>query len=247
MPLCFCVSGGCRARGGTDLSSGKPKGLNISARLHAKHTLEDKMLTVREAENRAQATVDSQLEEITSYLSATTLADRVSGPSNGSGSRLWSRVDGDGAIFPSRKSANFGSSDRPEHNSRYPQAPRSSSTYRSQRDEVVSCLTDLQSEVEEFVIDVSLRLDNLVPFSPKGPPSPFPLLDCLDALDCLQHRLSSITFKGPQSLSIEANISSLLTSAEAKLRLARSQWDNDVATTRMSQTPTYSVFYDTGI
>ena len=120
MPLCLCVSGGCHARGGTDLSFSKPKGLNISA--HAKHTLEDKILIVQEAENRAQATVDSQLEEITSYLSATTLADCVSGPSNGSGGRLWSRADGDEAIFPSHKLANFGSSDCPEHNSRYPQA-----------------------------------------------------------------------------------------------------------------------------
>ena len=81
MPLCFCISGGCRERGGISLS-GKHKGLSISARLLEKHALEDKILAVKEADQKAQAAVDSQLEEITTYLSASTLADRVSGSSS---------------------------------------------------------------------------------------------------------------------------------------------------------------------
>jgi hypothetical protein len=229
--------------------------LNISARLHDKHTLEDKILFVREAENSAQAAVDLQLEEITTYLSASTLADRVSGPSSSSGGRLWSRADGNEAVFPSHKSRNSSRSktrrNHPENNfgvlSPQSQAKRLPSTCRSRSDEIVCCLSDLQSEVEEFVLDVSLRLDNLVPLSARGSPSPFPLLDCLDVLDGLQYRLSSITFNGPQSHSLKANISGLLDSAALKLRLARCQWDNDVATTRLKQTPTYGVFYDTGM
>jgi hypothetical protein len=253
MPLCFCIPGGCRARGGIDPLSGKPNGLNIGACLLKKHTLEDKLRTVQEAENRAQAAVDSQLEEITAYLSATTLADRVSGPSSSSGGRLWSRVDGDEAIFPSHKPGNLSGSrtcrNRPEYNpgARSPQVPRSPSILRSRRDEIVSFLTDLQSEVEEFVIDVSSRLDNLAPPLLKEPPSPFLLHDCLDTLDCLKYRLSSITFNGPQSHSLKANISGHLDLAEAKLLGARCQWDNDVATNCMKQTPTYGVFYDTGM
>ena len=168
MPLCFCFSGGCRARGGTDPLSGEPKGLNIGARLHEKHNLEDKILTVQEAENRAQAAVDSQIEEITTYLSASTLADRVSGPSSISGGRLWSRADDE----DSHNSANLSRTcrSRPEDNSaRSARTPHPPPIHRSRRDEIVACLTDLRSEVEEFFIDVSLRLDNLVSFSPKGP------------------------------------------------------------------------------
>jgi hypothetical protein len=256
MPLCYCISGGCREQGGIDPLSGKPKGLSISARLHEKHALEDRILAVKEAENRAQAAVDSQLEEITTYLSTSTLADRVSGSSSILGGRLWSRADDDEAIFPIRDSRNSSKSrsppNRPEHTygTRSPQSqrsPRSPPTHRSRRDEILSCLADLESEVKEVVDNVSLRLDSLVPFSPIGPPSPFPLLDCLETLDSLQHRLETVTFEGPQSLAFKANISTHLASTEAKLHLAKRQWDNDVSTARMKQTPTYGVFYDTGM
>lgn len=253
MPLCYCISGGCRERGGIDRLSSKPKGLSISARLHEKHALEDEILAVKEAENRAQAAVDSQLDEITAYLSTSTLADRVSSTSSILGGRLWSRADDDETIFPIRDSANSSksrsSSNRPEHNSgtRFPQSQHSPPTYQSQRDEILSCLTDLQSEVKEFVDNVSLRLDGLVPFSPIGPPSPFPLLDCLDTVDSLQHRLATVTFKGPQSLALKASISTHLASTEASLHLAKCQWDSNVTTARMKQTPTYGVFYDTGM
>jgi hypothetical protein len=108
-------------------------------------------------------------------------------------------------------------------------------------------LSDLQSDVKEFNDDMSFRLDDLAPFSPKGLPSAFPLLDCLDTLDSLQHRLANITFNGPQSRALKANIFTHLASTEASLYLAKQQWDNDVATARMMQTPTYGVFYDTGM
>jgi len=181
MPLCSCVSGGCRERGGIDPLTGKSKGLSISARLREKHALEDKILAVKEAENKAQAAVDSQIEEITTYLSTSTLADRVSGPFSNLGGRLWSRTDGDADCFPSRVSVNLSKSrdspNRPEHNSgtRSPQSQRSPPDLRSRKDEIQSSLLDLQSDVKEFVDEVSLRLDGLVPFSPKGPPSAFPL------------------------------------------------------------------------
>jgi hypothetical protein len=253
MPLCYCISGSCCERGGIDSLSGKPKGLSISARLHEKHALEDKILAVKEANDRAEAAVNSQIEEITAHLSTSTLADRVSGPFSNFGGRLWSRADGDEAIFPSSDSANSSKSrsfpNRPEHKSgtQSQSSPLSPPTHRSRQDEILSCLSNLQSEVKEFVDDVSLRLDSLAPFSPIEPPSPFPLFDCLDTLDSLQHRLATVTFKGPQSLALKANIFTCLTSTEASLHLAKRQWDNDVATACLKRTPTYGVFYDTGM
>jgi hypothetical protein len=108
-------------------------------------------------------------------------------------------------------------------------------------------LTDLQSDVKGFLDDVSLRLDDLVHFSPKGLPSIFPLLDCLDTLDSLQHHLAAITFGCPKTRAIKASISTHLASTAASLHLAKWQWDIDVSTACITQTPIYGVFYDTGM
>lgn len=255
MPFCYCTSGGCREGGGIGAFSDKAKGRNISSSLRQKHTLEDKLAAFKETEEQAQAAVDAQLEEITLHLSSTTLADRVTGSTSNPGGRLWLRDDSDEAFLPTHDMPNSlkfqTCPDRRAHpsgaRSSVPRCtPSSPPTRRSRHDEVFSCLSDLESEVEEIVDDVSLCLASLVPCLPTGP-SPFPLIDRFYALDSLKDRLATITFGGPSCRALKDNISTRLASAEASLHFAKRQWDDGVSATRVKQTPTYGIFYDTGM
>ncbi len=123
--------------------------------------MEDKLAAFKETEEQAQAAVDAQLKEITLHLSSTTFADRVTGPTSNPGGRLWFRDDSDEALLPSHDMPNSlkfqTCPDRHAHTSgarsSVPQCtPISPPTRRSQHDEVFSCLSDLESEVEEMLM-----------------------------------------------------------------------------------------------
>ncbi len=54
-------------------------------------------------------------------------------------------------------------------------------------------------------------------------------------------------FGGLSCRALKDNMSTHLASAEASLHFAKHQWDDSVATTRVKQTPTYGIFYNTGM
>ena len=65
----------------------------VDARTLKAHSVADRQAALRAAEQHTEATIDTQIEEITAYLSASVLADEVSRPSQNPGSSLWSRRD----------------------------------------------------------------------------------------------------------------------------------------------------------
>jgi hypothetical protein len=91
MPICFCVSHGCSSAGGTDPISHKPRGKNVDTRTLKAHSVADRQVALHAAQQNTEATIDTQIKEITAYLSASVLADEVSGPSKSPGGSLWSR------------------------------------------------------------------------------------------------------------------------------------------------------------
>ena len=91
MPTCFCVTRGCYSSGGKNPISHKSLGRNVDGRMYKAHTLADKQAAFRVAEENAELALTTQIEEITTHLSASVLVDNVSGPSLVPGGPLWSR------------------------------------------------------------------------------------------------------------------------------------------------------------
>jgi hypothetical protein len=96
MPTCFCISHGCYASGGQDPISRRPSGRNVDGRTYKAHTVADRQAEFRAAEENTEAVLAVQIEEITAHLSASVLADNVSGPSLVPGGPLWSRNSSEG-------------------------------------------------------------------------------------------------------------------------------------------------------
>ena len=253
MPLCFCISGGCYKAGATDPISGKPKGRSINSRLFEKHVLEDKLAKVREAEERTQAAVDAELEEVIFRLSGSTLSDRVSGPIDNPGGRLWSNDNSDEAFLPNHNIPNsLKSKSHPKHHDTRTSEGRSLLQYspptrRSREGEVLSCLSALESEVEELADNITRGLTNLTPCSLSRSPSPFPLIHHFHSLGSLKDRLVDVTFEGRPCRALKERISTCLDSTEASLQHAKRQWDDDIAAARIKYSPTSGMPYDTGM
>ena len=91
MPTCFCVAHSCCSSSSKDSTSGKPLGRNIDGRTYKAHTVADRQAAFHAAEENTEAVLAAQIEEITAHLSASVLADNVSGPSLVPGGPLWSR------------------------------------------------------------------------------------------------------------------------------------------------------------
>jgi hypothetical protein len=60
-----------------DPISRKPKGKNVDARTFKAHSVADRQAALRAAEQNTEATIDTQIEEISAYLSACVFADEV--------------------------------------------------------------------------------------------------------------------------------------------------------------------------
>ena len=70
---------------------GKPRGKNVDAHTFKAHLVADRQAALCAAEQNTKAIIDTQIEEITTYLSAS-LSDKVSRPSEqSSGGSFWSR------------------------------------------------------------------------------------------------------------------------------------------------------------
>ena len=76
-----------------DPISHQPRGKNVDTRTYKAHSVADRQAALRAAEQNAEATIDTQIEEISTYLAACVLTDEVSGPSQSPGSSLWLRCD----------------------------------------------------------------------------------------------------------------------------------------------------------
>ena len=89
--LGFCVTHSCCSSGGNDPISHKPLGRNVDGRTYKAHTVTDRQAAFCAAEENTEAVLTAQIEEITAHLSASVLADSISGPSLVPGGPLWSR------------------------------------------------------------------------------------------------------------------------------------------------------------
>ena len=65
-----------------DSATGEPKGRSLSAKTYKTHQLSEKTKMYNEAQQEADDVVNRQIEEITEFIAATTLADGVSGTSD---------------------------------------------------------------------------------------------------------------------------------------------------------------------
>ena len=188
MPLCFCKSYGCSSAGGTDLVSCKPKGKNVDTRTFKAHSVADRQATFCAAEKNTETVIDTKIEEITTYLSASVLADRVFSLSQSPGSSLWLRPNNFEDCLPQEKPigaskrAHFWLSTPPlaPHNSRLTSLhspARQASSRRSQEDSILASLAHIEVEVDALYHRALNSLAHLGQPSPSGPPSSFPLAD----------------------------------------------------------------------
>jgi|SRR5271154_275612 len=262
MPLCFCVSHDCSAAGGTDPISHKPRGKNVDARTLKAHSVADRQAALRVAEQNTEATIDAQIEEITAYLSASVLADEVSGPSEQSpGSSLWSRHDNFEDYPPQNKPIAAPKRAHPQLSTPLPTArnshpgfhpaslhspPRQAGSRRSREDEIIASLTDIEVEVDTFYHEALNSLAHLGQPSPSGPPSSFPLADLFLFSKDLKSRLEIITFKGPAILELKNSIFLKLQNIDHKLMIAKKLWNEELANIRVTKTPVYGLPCETG-
>jgi hypothetical protein len=257
MPLCFCDSHGCSSVGGTDPISHKPKGKNVDTRTFKAHLVADRQVAFHAAEKNTETTIDTKIEEITAYLSASVLADEVSGPSQIPGGSLWSRCNDFEDCLPQ---------DKPIATQKRPQSPLSTSplaarnsrptslhsparqagSRRSRENDILASLADIEVEVDALCRDALNGLAHLGQPSPSGPPSSFPHADLLLLSKDLKSRLETITFKGPAVIEVKDSIFLKLKKIDRKLMTAKIVWNEELANIRATKTPVYGVPCDTG-
>jgi hypothetical protein len=266
MPLCFCVSHGCSSAGGIDPISRKPKGKNVDSRALKAHLVADRQAALHAAEQNTEAAIDTQIEEITVYLSASVLADEVSSPSQSPGSSLWSRYDNledhlpqDKAdkhiatpqktqlatLLPAAHKSHPGSRPGSRPTSLH-SPPRQAGSRRSREDEILASLANIEVEVDALNHEASNNLARLGEPSPSGPPSSFPLADLFLLSNDLKSRLEIITFKGTAVLELKGSIFLKLQNIDHKLMIAKRAWNEKLANIRATKIPVYGLPFDTG-
>ena len=258
MPTCFCVTHGCCASGGKDPISAKPLGRNVDGRTYKAHTVADRQAAFHAAEENTEALLTAQIEEITAHLSASVLADNVSGPSLVPGGPLWSRnhsedrqSDND---FPTSMKQTFGSSSSPlsvtHHSppsrSSFPSQglttsphspPRQTGSRRSRETELIACLSELEQEVNTLRDRALEGIARLGHPSSSGPPTLFPLSELLQSSRSLKDEIETVTFKGPAVLELKTSISSKLQKIDAKLVAAKKDWNQKLSDIKAMKTP----------
>ncbi|KAF8878987.1 hypothetical protein CPB84DRAFT_1751769 [Gymnopilus junonius] len=205
----------------------------------------------------------TQLEEITSFLSANTLADNVSGTSAGAGGHLWARCTPEGDDYSdetlpdndtlhehsgtsTRKSQTVRSQrDCKQKKARSP-SPHASPWPTTQEVRIVSLLSVLCNEVDKFGKEVSSQLDRLEPPSFSGPPPPIPLVSSFEELQSFKDHLRSITLRGQNSVMLQQDISKTLHLIEESLEGGEKQWNQELEKIRKEQSPQQGIAFDTG-
>jgi len=264
MPICFCVTRGCYANGGKDPISHKPLGRNVDGRTYKAHTVADRQADFRAAELNTEAVLTAQIEEITAHLSASVLADNVSGPSLVPGGPLWSRNSSkdhqSNSDSPSSSSIKKTVSSMTHHSPSShsilsSQSPPISShsplhqtgSRRSREAELITRLSELEKEADtlrERALEGFTHLGHPLSF---GPPSPFPLSGLLQSSKSLKEELEMVTFKGAAVLDLKTSISSKLQKIDAKLVAAKKDWDQKLFNIKAMKTPIHGVPCETGM
>jgi hypothetical protein len=259
MPTCFCVTRGCCSSGGKDPISHEPLGRNVDGRTYKAHTLADRQAAFRAAEENTEAVLTAQIEEITAHMSASVLADRVSGPSPLPGGPLWSRCGSEdhhsNNEFSSSIKQTGGPSTSPSSQILSSQSlptsshsPRQTGSRRSREVGLIACLSELEQEVNilrERALEGVTRLGSP---SSSGPPTLFPLSELLQSSRCLKEELEKVTFKGPAVLDLKTSISSKLQKIDAKLVAAKKDWNQKLSIIKAMKTPIHEgVPCDTGM
>ena len=241
-----------------DPISGKPQGVRVSPKTFQSHSLDDQVAAYEKAKEQADKAIEDQVEQISIYLAAQTIADNVSGPPTSSGGRLWSRRTGkDTVTFTTTKASpkpifSSGQHTPPCTNSSNPSSsppsrtPPKPSTPRHRETEVLACLSDLRVDVKVLEDEASARLDVIQMPPARGPPATFPLLDLIDRLDALKGRLTTISFKSPAVATAWEDISASIYFIEKRLVRAKKDWARDLATIKATHTPKTGIPFDTG-
>lgn len=249
MPYCFCKVHDCYNLGGFD-TSGNPKGKFLNTRTFKTHCIADKL---SKAEERSNAVIDTQMEEIIAQLSTNILADNVSGPNRIPGGSLWSRENPESrpqslcnasALQPAKKTPIL----RPLNGSTsaYP-SPRQYCSRRSREDNVLSVLSDIKANVRKLNNTVLESLSSVGKPSPTGPPLPFPLVHLFEHSSSLRGQLDVITLKSPAVMEAQDSISRTLQEIDKKLRSADQEWAQNLSNIRTKKTPVYGIPHDTGM
>lgn len=239
MPICFCTSSGCSRLGGIDPITGRARGILQSTRTLKTHSLKDKRDAFHAAEQKVEEVVEAEIEEISTLLSASVLADEVSGPSGDSVGSLWSRdssFSNNGNATPITQSPSSFSSD-PSH------PPRQAGSRRSRETQILSCLSDIEVEVNALISDSKTAL-TLLGIPSIGTPQ-FPLLNLFDTLDSLKGQLDDIKFNSPPVLELKDSISRKLLLNEKNLTNAKKQWMLALLDIKTINTPIHGIPYET--
>ncbi|KAF8806867.1 hypothetical protein BYT27DRAFT_7101021 [Phlegmacium glaucopus] len=257
MPTCVCVTHGCYFSGGKDPISDKPLGRNVDGCTYKAHTVADRQAAFHAAEENTEAVLAAQIKEITAHLSASVLADNVSGPSLVPGGPLWSRnssedhqSDND---FPTLKQTG-GPSSSPLSMTHHSPPSRSSSSSqslptslhspsrqtgsrRSPEAELIACLSELEQEVDTLRERALEGLARLGCPSSSGPPTSFPLSQLLQSSRSLKDKIETVMFKGPAVHDLKTLISSKLQEIPAKLVAAKKDWNQKLSDIKTMKTP----------
>jgi hypothetical protein len=268
MPTCFCVTHGCCSSGGNDPISHKPLGRNVDGRTYKAHTVADRQAAFRAAEENTEAVLTAQIEEITAHLSASVLADSVSGPSLVPGGPLWSRNcsedhQSNNDFSTSMKQTGLSPSPSsmihhspPSRSSPFSQSlptspyspPRQTGSRRSREAELIVCLSELEQKVNTLRKRALEGLVRLGRPSSSGPPTLFPLSELLQSSRSLRDELETVTFKGPAILALKTSITSELQNIDAKLFAAKKDWNQKLSDIKAMKTPIHKgVLCETGM
>ena len=232
MPICFCTSFGCSRLGGIDPVTGRARGVKQDSRTFKTHSLKDKRETFHAAEQKVEETVETEIEEISTFLSAAILADKVLGPSEDSLGSLWSR-DGN-ATLDTRSSL----SEPPSH-------PQHQAGFRCSREaENLLCLSDTEAEVNSLLSESKSAL-TFLGLPSIGAPTRFPLSNLLHTSNSLKSQLDGIKFKSPAVLELKDSILRKLLLNEKNLADAEKQWTLTLSNIKTINTPIHSIPYET--
>lgn len=241
MPLCFCTSFGCSHLGGVDPVTGRARGIKQNSRTFNTHALKDKREAFHAAEKRVEEVVEAEIEEISARLSASVLADKVSGLSEDPVGSLWSRdssFSNDSNATPDTESPSSVSSN-PSH------PHRQAGSRHSREEQILLCLSDIEVEVDSHLSESKTALSTLLGRPSIGAPTQFPLSNLLDVSNSLKSRLDDIKFKSPAVLGFKDPILRKLLLNEKNLTDAKKQWMLTLSDIRKMNTPIHGIPYET--
>lgn len=206
---------------------------------------------VKEAEDDANQ--QEQLDQLTSFMARTTLLDQISGPSTIEGGRLWGNSFCESENLPlspgcnpSSPSRNQQPKNRPISASSNTPADTSDTSSRSRVADLLSCLSQLETEIRAFALEAGSKLDHVHRPSSKGPPKPFPLQNLIQKSAKFQDRLDVITFKGVDVVLRKNSITAELHHVVRCLEEAQTMWDARLSKIARIKAPSHGVLYDAG-